>query len=103
MMQIRRSVEADRATILAIVNDAAQAYRGVIPADRWHDPYMPADELAGEIAAGVTFWVAQQAGRVAGPMGVQGKRAVALVSHAYVALSTQRSRVGNTLLTHLQM
>jgi len=45
--------------MLTIVNDAAQAYRGVIPADRWHEPYMPADELAEEIARGVLFWVAE--------------------------------------------
>jgi len=53
MMVIRKSVEADFAEILAIVNAAAHAYRGVIPVDRWHEPYMPSDELAGEINRGV--------------------------------------------------
>src|SRR5205085_3492236 len=101
MMQIRRSVEADRATILAIVNDAARAYRGVIPADRWHEPYMSADELAGEIADGVVFWVAEQEGSLSGVMGIQDKGDVALVRHAYVAPTTQRSGVGTTLLRHV--
>lgn len=101
-MSIRKSVDADFETILAIVNDAARAYRGVIPADRWHEPYMPADELSNEIASGVDFWVAEQNGRVAGVMGVQDKGDVTLVRHAYVASDTQRTGVGTTLLRHAE-
>lgn len=99
---IRRSAEADHETILAIVNDAARAYRGVIPADRWHDPYMSADELAREIAAGVAFWVAEEDGRVVGVMGIQDKGDVALVRHAYVASNLQKKGVGTTLLRHVE-
>ena len=102
MMLIRRSLESDRAAILAIVNDAAQAYRGVIPADRWHDPYMPADELDREISAGVVFWLAEDQGRLLGVMGIQDKGDVALVRHAYVAPNLQRSGVGTQLLRHAQ-
>ena len=102
MVQIRRSVEADRTTILAIVNDAARAYRGVIPADRWHDPYMPADELDKEISAGVVFWVAEEDGRVLGVMGIQDKGDVALVRHAYVASTIQKKGVGTALLRHVE-
>jgi N-acetylglutamate synthase-like GNAT family acetyltransferase len=102
MMLIRKSVEADLAAMLAIVNDAAQAYRGVIPADRWREPYMPADELAEEIADGVVFWVAEQEGRLLGVMGIQDKGAVALVRHAYVAPNIQRKGVGTRLLRHVQ-
>src|SRR5688572_15925944 len=101
-MIIRQSMEADRPTILAIVNDAAQAYRGVIPADRWHEPYMPAEELAKEIAGGVEFWIAEQDGRVLGVMGIQDKGDVALVRHAYVVPTTQRSGVGSRLLRHVE-
>ena len=102
-MHIRKSVEADRPTILAIVNEAAQAYRGVIPVDRWHEPYMSAAELEKEIAAGVIFWVAkEQEGRVSGVMGIQDKGDVALVRHAYVAPTTQRAGVGTRLLRHVQ-
>jgi N-acetylglutamate synthase-like GNAT family acetyltransferase len=100
-LQIRKSVEADLPAMLAIINDAAQAYRGVIPADRWHDPYMPAEQLAQEIAAGVVFWVAEEDGRVLGVMGMQDKGEVALVRHAYVSTALRRKGVGTRLLRHV--
>jgi GNAT superfamily N-acetyltransferase len=102
MMHIRKGVDADRAAILAIVNEAARAYRGVIPVDRWHEPYMPADELVNEIAAGVVFWVAEQDGRLLGVMGIQDRGDVALVRHAYVAPALQRTGVGTRLLRHVE-
>jgi N-acetylglutamate synthase-like GNAT family acetyltransferase len=102
MVLIRRSVEADRAAILGIVNEAAQAYRGVIPADRWHEPYMRADELEKEISGGVVFSVAEEDGRLLGVIGIQDKGDVALVRHAYVAPTTQRKGVGTRLLRHVQ-
>jgi N-acetylglutamate synthase-like GNAT family acetyltransferase len=101
-MLIRKSVETDLAALVAIVNDAAQAYRGVIPADRWREPYMPADELEKEIAGGVVFWVAEDEGRLSGVMGIQDKGDVALVRHAYVAPTTQRTGVGTKLLRHVE-
>ena len=101
-MLIRKSVKADFDAVLAIVNDAAQAYRGVIPADRWHEPYMAAAELSKEVSAGVVFFVAEHEGRLVGVMGIQDKGDVALVRHAYVAPSTQRNGVGTTLLRHVQ-
>ena len=93
---------ADVPAIFAIVNDAAQAYRGVIPADRWHEPYMPMAELESEIAAGVQFWVAEEDGKVLGVMGIQDKGEVALVRHAYTASATQRKGVGTKLLRHVE-
>jgi N-acetylglutamate synthase-like GNAT family acetyltransferase len=101
-MQIRRSRDSDIPAIFAIVNDAAERYRGVIPADRWHDPYMPLDELKSEIAKGVEFWVAEDDGVVAGVMGMQDKGEVALVRHAYVASTVQRKGVGSTLLRQIE-
>ncbi|HMI45167.1 MAG TPA: GNAT family N-acetyltransferase [Gemmatimonadaceae bacterium] len=101
-MSIRKSVGADFGAILAIINDAASAYRGVIPADRWHEPYMSASELESEIAAGVVFWVAEDGGRLSGVMGIQDKGDVTLVRHAYVASTTQRSGVGTKLLRHVE-
>ena len=77
-MNIRKSEEADFTAMLAIVNEAARAYRGVIPADRWHEPYVPAEELAQQIAEGVVFWVAEEEGRLAGVMGIQDRGDVAL-------------------------
>ena len=101
-MLIRRSQEGDREQILAVVNDAAQAYRGVIPSDRWREPYMPPDELDREIAHGVVFWVAEEETHLLGVMGIQDKGAVALVRHAYVAPGTQRKGVGTRLLRHVE-
>ena len=99
---IRASRDTDLETIYAIVNDAAEAYRGVIPADRWHEPYMPRDELVKEIAAGVRFWVAEDGGRETGVMGIQDKDEVDLVRHAYVRTAIQRQGVGAALLKHVQ-
>lgn len=101
-MDIRQSGPADFAEIVAIINSAAQAYRGVVPADRWHEPYMPAEELAKEIADGIEFWVAEQDGRISGVMGIQDKGEVALVRHAYVVPTIQRSGVGTRLLNHVE-
>ena len=101
-MLIRRSLASDSPAILTIVNDAARAYHGVIPADRWHEPYMSADELEREIAAGVVFWIAEDGGRPLGVMGIQDKGDVALVRHAYVDPSLQRSGVGTKLLRHVE-
>src|SRR5688572_22723499 len=101
-MHIRQSTDADRAAMLAIINDAAQAYRGVIPADRWHEPYMSSAELEKEQAAGVTFWVSGQDERLSGLMGIQDKGDVALVRHAYVASTAQRTGVGSSLLRFVQ-
>jgi len=102
MVLIRKLQEVDLGAVLAIVNDAAQAYRGVIPADRWREPYMPPEELENEIADGVMFWVAEQDGRLSGGMGFQDKGEVALVRHAYVAPAMQRKGVGTRLLRHVQ-
>jgi GNAT superfamily N-acetyltransferase len=101
-MHIRQSTDADRAAMLAIINDAAQAYRGVIPADRWHEPYMSSAELEKEQAAGVTFWLSGQDERLSGLMGIQDKGDVALVRHAYVASTAQRMGVGSSLLRFVQ-
>jgi len=99
---IRKSDQRDLSAILAVINHAAQAYRGVIPADRWHEPYMRKDELAGEIAHGTVFWVAEEEGRLLGVMGIQDKGEVTLVRHAYVAPAAQRTGVGTKLLRHLE-
>jgi len=88
--------------MFAIINDAAQAYRGVIPSDRWHEPYMPMDELVEEIAHGIVFWVSEDGGRLLGVIGIQDKGPVALVRHAYVAPTTQRKGVGTKLLRHVE-
>jgi len=100
-MSIRPCRDDERQAILAIVNAAAEAYRGVIPADRWHDPYMPAAELDAEIAAGVAFSGLEEAGALVGVMGIQPVRDVTLIRHAYVDPARQRGGIGGALLEHL--
>jgi GNAT superfamily N-acetyltransferase len=101
MVTIRPCRDDERAAIGAIVNAAAQVYRDVIPADRWHDPYMGRDELDAEIAAGVAFWAYDADGDVLGIMGIQPARDVELIRHAYVLPDSQRLGVGGALLEHL--
>ena len=100
MGAIRRCRDEERGIILAIVNAAAEAYRGAIPADCWHEPYMPAAELESEIAAGVSFWGFEENGKLAGVMGVQPVRDVDLIRHAYVQPEHQRSGYGGALIEH---
>ena len=100
-MTIRLCRGDERADILAIINAAAEAYRGVIPADRWHEPYMPGDEFDRERSAGVVFWGYEDRGRLVGVMGLQDMREVNLIRHAYVVPARQRDGVGGKLLAHL--
>jgi GNAT superfamily N-acetyltransferase len=99
---IRPCRDDERADILAIVNAAAEAYRGVIPADRWHEPYMDSSELDAEIAAGVAFWGYEADGELIGAMGIQAVGDVDLIRHAYVVPGSQRRGVGGALLEHLR-
>lgn len=102
MSLIRRCHDLERPRILEIVNCAAQAYRDVIPSDRWQEPYMPSDELDHEVAAGVRFWGYEADGSLVGVMGIQTVRDVELIRHAYVLPGNQGLGVGGALLEHLQ-
>ena len=99
---VRACGDDEFARIHFIINDAAAAYRGVIPDDRWHEPYMPEAELASEIAAGVRFlgWYAPS-GTLHGVMGSQDVQAVALIRHAYVLRANQRGGIGSALIAAL--
>lgn len=99
---IRRCDAADVETILAVVNDAAQAYRGVIPPDRWKEPYMTSGELQREIADGVVFWGYEDGGRLVGVMGLQHVADVTLIRHAYVRTAHQHRGIGAALLAALR-
>ena len=101
MSMLRDCTEADVDAILAIVNEAAIAYRGVIPADRWHEPYMSPSELRGEIAAGVRFSGWEDDGHLAGVMGIQRVKDATLIRHAYVRPQYQRGGVGSALMNEL--
>jgi len=98
---IRRCVERDFEAMFAVINEAAEVYRGAIPPDRWKTPYMPRDELRHEIDAGVIFWGYEEKGELVGVMGLQDVRDVALIRHAYVRTARQRQGVGGALLSFL--
>lgn len=100
--QIDACGPADFERILTIINDAAEAYRGVIPEDCFHDPYMGAAELRSEIAAGIAFSGCRDGERLAGVMGIQDVDDVTLIRHAYVDPAAQRGGIGARLLEHLR-
>lgn len=87
--------------MLRVVNDGAQAYRGVIPADQWREPYMPEEELRRKMAAGVRMWGCLVEGELVAVMGTQEVEDVMLIRHAYVASAHQRRGLGSRLLRFL--
>jgi GNAT superfamily N-acetyltransferase len=99
---IRRCDERDLELIWAIINDGAQAYKGIIPADRWIEPYMSKEKLQHEIEDGVVFWGYEEAGTLVGVMGIQPVQDVTLIRHAYVRGSSQKRGIGAQLLSHLR-
>lgn len=87
--------------LFAVIDDAARAYRGHVPEDCLHEPYMPEAELRAEIAAGVRFFGWFEDGELLGAMGIQDVQDVALIRHAYVATRARRGGIGGKLLRHL--
>ncbi len=100
---IRLCVNSEFEQIYAIINEAAQAYRGVIPPDRWKEPYMSRDELQHEISAGVNFWGYEEDGNLVGVMGIQQVQDVMLIRHSYVRTARQHRGVGGRLLSFLRL
>jgi len=98
---IRKLTNADFQAILTVVNDAALAYRGKIPADCWREPYMPAQELKEEIQSGVQFYGYTENNTLIAVMGIQPVNDVTLIRHAYTLTSHQRKGVGEKLLNRL--
>jgi GNAT superfamily N-acetyltransferase len=91
----------DLPVVCEIINDSAQAYKGVIPPDRWHEPYMPKSELESEIAKGVRFFDCRVDGRIVGVMGIQDVKDVTLIRHAYVRTECRGQGIGRALLEQL--
>lgn len=87
--------------IFEIINDAASAYRGIIPADRWHEPYMPKEDLKKQINDGVQFWGYKEDGMLKGVMGIQFKGDVTLIRHAYIRTAERKKGIGTKLLEYL--
>jgi len=92
----------DVPVIFEIINDAAGAYRGVIPADCRAEPYMSWEELRREIEDGVQFWGVEEEGRLIGVMGIQHVRDVSLLRHAYVLTAKRQKGIGGRLLDVLR-
>jgi GNAT superfamily N-acetyltransferase len=98
---IRPCDDRDLELIWEIVNDGARAYQGIIPEDRWTEPYMSMEHLRHEIDEGVVFWGYEEAGALAGVMGLQQLQDVTLIRHAYVRTGNQGRGIGSRLLSHL--
>lgn len=98
---IRDCVASDFEDMYQVINDAAQAYRDIIPADRWKEPYMPREELRDEIAAGVTFLGYEEDSELAGVMGTQDVQDVTLIRHAYVRTHRHNQGIGGQLLSRI--
>ena len=98
---ITKAAPSDFRDIYTIINDGAQAYKDAIPADRYHEPYMPEKELQDQISDGVEFWKYTEDDHTLGVMGIQYKGEVTLIRHAYVRTSERSKGIGSKLLEHL--
>ncbi len=98
---IRKCLDSEFDIIYGIINDSAQAYKGVIPMDCWKEPYMSRGELQGEINEGVLFWGCENEGELVGVMGIQHVQNVTLIRHAYVLTARRNQGFGGELLSYL--
>lgn len=92
---------SDLKVIHEIINDGASAYKGIIPEDRWHEPYMSEEELQAQIDDGVQFWGYVDNEAIIGVMGIQDKADITLIRHAYVRTIARNKGIGGKLLQHL--
>ena len=99
---VRKCNQKDFEEIFEIINDAAQAYKGVIPQDCWREPYMDMEDLWREIGKGVKFWGYEEGGRLLGVMGIQDVQDVTLIRHAYVRTQNRKQGIGGQLLSFLR-
>ena len=100
-MIIKSNEKKDFDTIYEIINDASIAYKGIIPKDRWKEPYMSKNELETQINEGVQFWSYVENGEILGVMGIQLKNEVTLIRHAYVKTAARQKGIGGKLLNQL--
>ncbi len=98
---IRQCRVNDAQRMYLIINEAAKVYEGVIPADRYHEPYMPMNELEREMKR-ISFFGWEVNGELTGVMGIEPIKDVTLIRHAYVLPTWQRQGIGSKLLNHLK-
>lgn len=101
-MNIRQCRHTDFEAVLSIINDAAHAYKGIIPADRWYEPYMSRHYLQHEIDAGVRFYGYEDRGVLLGVMGIQDVQDVTLLRHAYVRTTDRGRGIGSSLMSRVK-
>ena len=101
IVMIDKCKREDFNEIYEIINDASIAYKGIIPADRWHEPYMPKEELEKQIGEAVEFWKYTEDEEILGVMGIQFKEGATLIRHAYVRTIERKKGIGSQLLNHL--
>lgn len=99
---IRAYSDADFETVYQVINDSSQAYKGIIPDDRWNEPYMTKEELRSEIKDGIQFYCYVDKNEIIGVMGIQNKDDVNLIRHAYIKTTGRRKGIGGQLLEYLQ-
>ena len=99
---IARCTDGELLLVNAIINESAQVYKGIIPADRWHEPYMSLSEMKDEMVQGVIFYGYHLDGALVGVMGIQEVKDVTLIRHAYVLTEFRGQGVGRLLLEHLK-
>ena len=102
IFMISECEQKDFNEIYEIINDGASAYKGIIPEDRWHDPYMSKEELKKQIDEGVQFWKYSEDEKIMGVMGIQLKKDVTLIRHAYIRTLYRNKGIGSKLLAHLR-
>lgn len=98
---IRKCQADDARRIYFIINEAAKAYAGMIPADRYKQPYMPMDELKREVER-MTFFGWEVNKELVGVMGFEPVKDVTLIRHSYVLPRWQQQGIGSKLLAHLK-
>src|SRR5689334_20001314 len=98
---IERCEPEDFKVIHEIINDSSSAYKGVIPTDCWHEPYMAEQELKTQIEQGVEFWCFKEYKKILGIMGIQDKTEVMLIRHAYIRTVSRNQGIGGRLLAFL--
>jgi len=101
-VMIRQCTDIDFETLYAVINDSARAYKGVIPADCWREPYMSREYLRHELDAGVIFWGHERDGEIVGVMGIQDVQDVTLIRHAYVNTAFRGMGIGGAMIAHLK-
>ncbi len=97
---IRSCVSGEIGAVYRIINEAARAYEGVIPADCYHQPYMSLEELEREMER-MTFYGWEEEGRLVGLMGFEPVKNVSLIRHAYVLPERQKRGIAGNLLNHI--